>query len=472
MLKKTLLLSAAVCLAARAASADIVVPQNAVKSLSVTVYNNGLGLVKESRPVVLPAGESTVSFQGVSAEIQPETALFEGDGFSVREQNFNFDLLSRESLLRKYLGKDIKVIETHYASGKKTIENAKVLSVDAGLVLKIGDRIETDYNGRLIFPDIPADLHEQPTLSVNVNASADGERDVRLSYLTNGLTWRADYVAELNDAEDALNLNGWVTLTNTSGIAYKNADIQFVAGSVNRVAPAPVARPLMKSRGLMMAAAPVADNAMAEERLMDYHLYTLGRKTEIASNQTKQLALLSASKIKVKKEYKFTNLVPSYHGRGAAGEIGRRNADVVLRFDNSKASNLGLPLPAGTIRVYKANSRQNLFFVGEDRISHTPENGKIKLNLGSAFDVSAEGRETAYTALSDKAYEAGYSLTFKNGSDTPVKVAYRQDFPYEWSITDSSVPYTAPTARQSEWTIAIPAKGSTTLTFTVRVKRP
>lgn len=471
MLKKTLLLSVAVCLSTHAAAAGVTVPQDAAKSLSVTVYNNGLGLVKDSRSVTLPAGETTVSFQGVSAEIQPETALFEGDGISVREQNFNFDLLSRESLLRKYLGKEIKVIETHYASGKKTIENAKVLSVDAGLVLKIGDRIETDYNGRLIFPDIPADLYEQPTLSVNVNSAADGERDVRLSYLTNGLTWRADYVAELNDTEDALNLNGWVTLTNTSGIAYKNADIQFVAGSVNRLAPA-APRPMMKARGLMMAAAPAADNAMTEERLMDYHLYSLGRKTEIASNQTKQLALLSASRIKVKKEYKFANLVPSYHGRGAAGEIGRRNADVVLQFDNDKASNLGLPLPAGTIRVYKANSGQNLFFVGEDRISHTPENGKIKLNLGNAFDISAEGRETAYTALSDKAYEAGYSLTFKNATNAPVKAVYRQDFPYEWSITDSSVPYTSPTARQSEWTVSIPAKGSATLTFTVRVKRP
>lgn len=471
MLKKTLLLSVAVCLSTHAASAGVTVPQDAAQSLSVTVYNNGLGLVKDSRSVTLPAGETTVSFQGVSAEIQPETALFEGDGISVREQNFNFDLLSRESLLRKYLGKEIKVIETHYASGKKTIENAKVLSVDAGLVLKIGDRIETDYNGRLIFPDIPSDLYEQPTLSVNVNSAADGERDVRLSYLTNGLTWRADYVAELNDAEDALNLNGWVTLTNTSGIAYKNADIQFVAGSVNRLAPA-APRPMMKARGLMMAAAPAADNAMTEERLMDYHLYSLGRKTEIASNQTKQLALLSASRIKVKKEYKFANLVPSYHGRGAAGEIGRRNADVVLQFDNDKASNLGLPLPAGTIRVYKANSGQNLFFVGEDRISHTPENGKIKLNLGNAFDISAEGRETAYTALSDKAYEAGYSLTFKNATNAPVKAVYRQDFPYEWSITDSSVPYTSPTARQSEWTVSIPAKDSATLTFTVRVKRP
>ena len=154
---------AAVCFSAHSALADTAVSQDAVKSLNVTVYNNGLGLVKDSRSVDLKKGENTLSFQGVSAQIQPETALLEGSGLKVREQNFNFDLLSRESLLRKFLGKDIQVIETHYISGKKTIENAKVLSVDAGLVLKIGDRIETDYSGRLIFPDIPANLYDQPT---------------------------------------------------------------------------------------------------------------------------------------------------------------------------------------------------------------------------------------------------------------------------------------------------------------------
>ena len=223
MLKKRMFLSLlAVCFSAHSALADTAVSQDAVKSLNVTVYNNGLGLVKDSRSVDLKKGENTLSFQGVSAQIQPETALLEGSGLKVREQNFNFDLLSRESLLRKFLGKDIQVIETHYISGKKTIENAKVLSVDAGLVLKIGDRIETDYSGRLIFPDIPANLYDQPTLTVNVAADDSGKRDIELSYLTNGLTWRADYVAELNDAEDALNLNGWVTLTNTSGIAYNN----------------------------------------------------------------------------------------------------------------------------------------------------------------------------------------------------------------------------------------------------------
>lgn len=469
-MKKSFLLCVAFFLTASAVRAESVpVPQDAVKSLNVTVYNNGLGLVKDTRSVSFKKGENALSFLGVSAQIQPETALFDGQGLSVLEQNFYFDLLSRESLLRKFMGKNIRVVETHELSGKKTIEDATVLSVDAGLVLKIGDRIETDYKGRLIFPDVPADLYDQPTLTINVMADRDGTQDVELSYLTNGLTWRADYVAELNDTEDKINLNGWVTLTNTSGIAYKNANIQFVAGSVNRVRPVQP-RPMMKAARsfAVMNAAAVADG-MVEEQLMDYHLYSLGRLTDIASNQTKQLALLSASGATAKKEYGFANLVPTYRSRGNFGETGQRNAQVVLKLDNDKASNLGLSLPAGIIRVYKADSKHNMFFVGEDRISHTPENGKINLNLGEAFDVTAQGKESAFTAFSDKAYEAGYSLTFKNATDKPVKTTYKQDFPDQWSLTDSSIPYKKNSSRQAEWTVDIPAKGQTVLNYTVRV---
>ncbi len=464
---------AAVFLSFHSSFAATTVSQNDTNSLNVTVYNNGFGLVKDNRKVNFTKGLNSLSFQGVSAQIQPESALFEGNGLTVREQNFNFDLLSRESLLRKFLGKDIEVIETHYISGKKTVEKAKVLSVDAGLVLKIGDRIETDYNGRLIFPDIPENLYDQPTLSINVVADSDGERNVELSYLTNGLTWRADYVAELNDNEDMLNLNGWVTLTNTSGIPYNNADIQFVAGAVNRIRPV-VPRPMMfkAARAQVSMDAAGVTNAMSEEQLMDYHLYSLGRKTDIASNQTKQLALFSASGVKVEKEYKFTNIVPSYRNANGSGEFDTRNAEVVLKFDNDKKSNLGLSLPSGIIRVYKADSKKNMFFVGEDKIDHTAENEKVKLDLGNAFDVTVRGKETAFTSFSNKSYEAGYSLTFKNAKETPVRITYQQDFPYQWSIADSSIPYTSPTARQAQWVIDLPAKGQNVLNFTVRVKKP
>ncbi len=465
-MKKSLLAAAALSVLASNAFAETNVPQSAVKNLSVTVYNNGLGLVKDTRGVPFEKGRNTVSFAGVSAQIQPETALFSGDGVRVVEQNFNFDLLNRQSLLQKFLGKQIKVVSTNPATGQETTEDATVLSAADGVVLKIGDRIETDSKARLIFPDVPATLRDKPTLTVDLLSDKAGSRDVNLSYLTNGLTWRADYVAELNDAEDSIDLNGWVTLTNDSGADYKNADMQFVAGSVNRVRPVTRARPMM----MMAKAAAVYDSVsnMAEEELMDYHLYSLGRKTDILSNQTKQLALLSGSNIQARKEYRFDDITPVYSPRQK--EFDTRSAAIYLQFVNDKKSNLGMALPAGTMRVYKADSKQRIFFVGEDRISHTAENEKIKLNLGEAFDVTAEGKQVSYTQFSPKAYEAVYEFTFKNAKNAPVNVQYRQSFPNGWTIADSSAAFTKENAGQALWTISVPAKGKTVLTYTVRVK--
>lgn len=336
-MKKSLLAAAALSVLASNAFAETNVPQSAVKNLSVTVYNNGLGLVKDTRGVPFEKGTNTVSFAGVSAQIQPETALFSGDGVRVVEQNFNFDLLNRQSLLQKFLGKQIKVVSTNPATGAETTEDATVLAADDGVVLKIGDRIETDSKARLIFPDVPATLRDKPTLTVDLLSDKAGARDVNLSYLTNGLTWRADYVAELNDAEDSIDLNGWVTLTNDSGADYKNADMQFVAGSVNRVRPMTRARPMM----MMAKAEAVYDSVsnMAEEELMDYHLYSLGRKTDILSNQTKQLALLSGSNIQARKEYRFDDITPVYSPRQK--EFDTRSAAIYLQFVNDKKIEFG-----------------------------------------------------------------------------------------------------------------------------------
>lgn len=465
-MKKSLLAAAALSVLASNAFAETNVPQSAVKNLSVTVYNNGLGLVKDTRGVPFEKGANTVSFAGVSAQIQPETALFSGDGVRVVEQNFNFDLLNRQSLLQKFLGKQIKVVSTNPATGAETTEDATVLSAADGVVLKIGDRIETDSKARLIFPDVPATLRDKPTLTVDLLSDKAGSRDVNLSYLTNGLTWRADYVAELNDAEDSIDLNGWVTLTNDSGADYKNADMQFVAGSVNRVRPMTRARPMM----MMAKAAAVYDSVsnMAEEELMDYHLYSLGRKTDILSNQTKQLALLSGSNIQARKEYRFDDITPVYSPRQK--EFDTRSAAIYLQFVNDKKSNLGMALPAGTMRVYKADSKQRIFFVGEDRIKHTPENEKIKLALGEAFDVTAKGKQTAYTQFSPKAYEASYEITFQNAKNVPVTVYSYQSLPDGWTITNNSATYTKENAGRVLWQITVPAKGKTVLTYTVRVK--
>ena len=395
-MKKSIVIKIPIFFAAMAAmavnlSAETIVTQEDTKSLSVAIYNHGTGLVKDTRAVPLTQGVNTISFAGISAKIQPETALISGNGISVMEQNFNFDLLSRNSLLKKFVGKEIQVIKTNPATGAETTETAKVLSVEKGTILKIGNRIETDYSGRLIFPNVPKNLREKPTLTMDINSKSAGKQNLQLTYMTSGLSWSADYVAKLNKTEDRIDLNGWVTLTNTSGADYENADLQFIAGNVNRVRNE-YGRPMMLRAAAGAAMDYVEEQSMEEEALMDYHLYSLGRKSSILSNQTKQLALLSAYNVPAKKEYRFDNLVNAY-GYGSKS-FKNRSAEVKLIFTNDKKSNMGLPIPAGTIRVYKADSKERVFFVGEDNVGHTPEDEKIKLKLGDAFDVTAEGKET------------------------------------------------------------------------------
>lgn len=445
--------------------AEIAVSPKDSTSLSVTVYNGNTGLIKDVRKAKLNKGVNTISFSGISARIRPETALFIGKDLTLREQNFNFDLLSRQSLLQKYLGKTIKVVSTNPATGAEKTEAAKVLSVDNGLILQIGDRIETDYSGRLIFPDIPSNLREKPTLIMDVNSTTPGERELSLNYLTDGLSWKADYVLSMNNDETLMDLNSWVTLTNTSGADYINADMQFVAGDLNMVRPSYAAMGVMRSKAMLNDAAIEEAAGMSEESLMDYHLYNLGRKTDILSNQTKQLALFSKKGVSIKKLYHFENLLNRYGSK----TFKNVNAKVFLTFLNKKENNLGVPLPAGIVRAYRNDSKGRSFFVGEDRIKHMPENSEVKLTLGDAFDVTAEGKETTRKSLGINSYEAYYSITFKNAKDYSVKVDYYQFFPNDWKITSQLQPEKF-SSSQAKWNITVPAKGNYELNFSVRVK--
>src|SRR5512139_1454504 len=273
------------------------------RSVAVTIYNDDLALVKEVRSVVLDAGMNRLAVRDVSARMRPETALLRGitrpDGLHLVEQNFDFDLLTPEKLLEKYVGRTVGVVKTHPTTGKETLVKGEVLSAQNGVVLRIGDRVESGVPGRLVFDGVPSDLRDRPTLSVLLDNETGGPQDIELSYLTGGLSWRADYVAELSANDDKVDLAGWVTLTNASGTAYRNALLQLVAGDVNRVqdefaladaAPAPE---IMRKR---------ESKPMQEESLFEYHLYTLGRPTTIADNQTKQVSLLSASGVTARKE--------------------------------------------------------------------------------------------------------------------------------------------------------------------------
>lgn len=445
------------------------------QNVAVTIYNNNLALVKDQRKVKLGSGIQKLAIRDVSAQMRPETALLRSlsnpGSFSTLEQNFDFDLLTPEKLLEKYVGKTVTVIKTNPATGEEKAEQATVLSANNGVVLKIGNRIETGIPGRIVYDDIPANLRDHPTLVTQINNKTLTEQTVELSYLTGGLAWKADYVAELNPKEDSVDLSGWVTLSNTSGASYNNAKLQLVAGDVNRVQEIyPRAMAVRKTFDMATeSAAP-----MAEESLLEYHLYTLDRPTTIAENQTKQVALLSATGVPARKELVLRGA--DYYYQSQYGDLGSKmKVSVFVEFDNKEAAKLGMPLPKGIMRVYKKDNQGNAQFVGEDNIDHTPKNEVVRLKLGESFDVTADKKQTDFKTLprpskGNSAFESAYQITLKNAKKEKVWVTLQEPINGDWKITSESQPHQKVNSQLAIWKVEIPAEGSTTLSYRAVVK--
>lgn len=443
--------------------------------VAITIYNNDLALVKDRRKINLPGGTSALAFRDVSAKMRPETALMRSlnapGSLSVWEQNFDFDLLTPQKLLEKYVGQTVNVVRTNPATGLETTEAATVLSANNGVVLKIGQRIESGLPGRIVYGDVPAKLRDRPTLVMSLDNSGTAQQDVELSYLTGGLGWRADYVAELSAGDDRLDISGWVTLTNTSGSGYSNARLQLVAGDVNRVMPQ-----MARSNPMMMAAAPAPapKAAMAQESLFEYHLYTLGRPTTIAENQTKQVLLLTGTGVPVSKELLLKG--NDYYYQQSAGELGKKlKVAVFVAFDNKESAKLGLPLPKGIVRVYKKDSAGNAQFVGEDSIDHTPKNETVRLKLGEAFDVTADKRQTDFKKLSgdgkyNYVYESAFEIVLKNAKNEPVTVTVEEPVPGDWKLLSQSHPHTKGASNTAVWKVSVPAEGNNTLNYRALVR--
>jgi hypothetical protein len=470
-MRKHLLIGAAAAalFACSGALAETPVGADKQTAIAVTIYNNDLALVRDSRTVALAQGENDLAFIEVSAGIRPETALLTGRGaaLDIVEQNFDFDLLTPQKLLEKSVGQTIRVVRTNPETGADTTEDATVLSVAEGqVVLKIGDRIEVTPPGRLVYSAVPANLRDRPTLVVKLDSKQAGDAQVDLSYLTHGLSWAADYVAELAPDEKTMSLNGWVTLTNMSGIAYKDAKLQLVAGEVNQYQPQP---PMPMVMGMADAAAAPREK-MRQEAAFEYHLYSLDRPTTLQQNQTKQVALLAADAIPVEKQYVLANVAQLANSYGARiGETQRINAEVRMKIRNEEASHLGIPLPAGVVRVYKADSGGDAIFVGEDHIDHTPNKEQIDLMLGRAFDVTARGKQVSFEKVSDNVYENSYEIEVKNAKKEPVTVTVREFVPGDWKMLEESVKHDKPDSATAEWQLPVPAEGSAKLTYKVRI---
>ncbi len=463
------------------------------EAVAVTIYNENLALVKDTRRLSLDAGLNHIAMREVSARIRPETAqlrsLSDPGAFRLLEQNFDFDLLTPAKLLEKFVGRKVRIARVHPATGVETIEQAEVLSAADGVVLRIGDRIETGLHGRIIFDRVPDNLRDRPTLVVQLENRRAGEQQVELSYLTGGLSWKADYVAELNDKDNALQLHGWVTLTNRSGTGYRNARLQLVAGDVNQVKEEFRAVGALRRTKMADASAPAT---MAQESLFEYHLYTLNRLTTISDNQTKQVALLSAPVIPVKKEFLLSG--NDYYYRSSYGDLGQKmKVSVFVHFDNREAAGapslargprldpigevtgLGMPLPKGVVRVYKKDRAGNAQFIGEDRIDHTPKNETVRLKLGDAFDVTANKKQTNFqrrptTSPHSYAYESGYEIVLTNAKKEPVTVTVREPVPGDWQMLASSHRHEKVAAGTAQWEVTVPAGGEARLTWRVLLR--
>lgn len=445
------------------------------QSVAVTIYNENLALIKDVRKIALDSGPNRLALREVSAQMRPETALLRSlshaGALRLIEQNFDFDLLTPAKLLEKYVGRDVRIVRVHPQTGAESIETATVLAANQGVVLKIGDRIETGLPGRIVYDGVPANLRDKPTLVSELASTRAGSQTVELSYLSGGLAWKADYVAELNAKDDALDLNGWVTLTNRSGTSYPEARLQLVAGDVNRVRDELV---MAAKVGRMRADEARAPASMAQETLFEYHLYTLQRPTTIQNNQTKQVALLSGTSVPVQKELVLQG--NDYYYRSSVGHLGQKmKVGVFVQFENREASRLGLPMPKGVVRVYKKDSAGNAQFVGEDRIDHTPKNETVRLKLGEAFDVTADKKQTDFKRRDTYSpwsyvHESAYEIVLKNAKSEALTVVVREPVPGDWKMLEETQRHKKAAAGTAEWNIRVPAEGSTTLRYRVLVR--
>jgi hypothetical protein len=440
------------CAAVRAETTKSTAAQRT--DVSVTIYNRNLGLVREVRTLSIPSGAVSLEFQDVAREIDAKSVRVEAikglGGFTVLEQNYEFDLMSPEKLMEKYVGRSVELMVKHPQTGAETTLDAELLSMNGGPVYRIDGKIHVGHPGRVVLPEIPANLIARPTLVWLVTGKG-GKGEIETSYLTAGMGWRADYVALLGEKDDVMDVTAWVTLTNTSGEVHR------------------VVERLPRAKGVYMAEAAV-ETEMAEEELFEYHLYTLPRRTTIKDNQTKQVEMLSADKVGVAKKYVLPAQSPRL-GVTQTGEPVKEKVTVLLDFENAKGNNLGIPLPAGIFRFYKKDSEGNLQLVGEDRIDHTPKGEKVTLTLGKAFDITAERVVTDYEVISKgKVYEYAVTVTLRNAKNEDITVDVLEQVRADWQVLSASHEYEKESASQIRFRVPVGREGTSELTYRMRIR--
>jgi hypothetical protein len=409
------------------------------QDVAITIYNSNIGLVKDTRLIDLKPGIHELKFMDVAGKIDPTTvhikSLINGSSLNVLEQNYEYDLLSPQKLLEKFVGQKVQLATINPETKKEEIVEATLLSTQGGNIFQIGDKIHIGHYGRILLSKIPENLIPQPTLVWMLENKLLRPQKLEASYLTSGINWKADYVAVLNKLDTMTDMTGWVTIDNRSGATYQNTLLKLVAGDIHRVKGEmrmDYARP--------MAAAKEVSPQFKEESFFEYHLYTLDRRTTIKDNQTKQMSLLDANQVPVKKLFIFSGQ-PHYYYSRYDQRTNKQKVGVFLELENTRKNNLGMPLPKGTIRVYKEDKDGSLQFVGEDRIDHTPKDEKIKIKIGEAFDVVGEKTQTEYKHLGYNLYEVAFEVSLRNHKKEDIKVLVEEPIPGDWEMLSNTHTY-------------------------------
>jgi len=438
------------------------------KSVNITVYNDGQGLVRDVRTLAVPSGPFTLAWRDVASSINTQSVSFvdltDSDAINILEQNYQYDLIDRNKLLQKYLGKRVQVQLWEEVNGVRPIKEATLLAYD---VVEIGGKIYPGIPGQLILPELPGGLISVPTLEWLLEGLHAGEHQVAMSYLTSGMAWQADYVAVINDKDTALDLNGWTTITNNSGTTYNNATLKLIAGDVNRVTPEGMPMPEMMMSGAMnMAEAPAP--AFEEKAFFEYHLYTLGRPATLKNNEQKQIALLDAVGVPANKKFVFEPQGDYWYWN--PNDSQKVDIQVKMEFRNAKEQNLGMPLPKGIVRVYKADTDGTLQFVGEDRIDHTPKDENLRLFLGNAFDIVGERVVNNRRKITDNIWEYDITVKLRNHKTETVTVSVIDHVSWgDWSVTKHvGGDYKKQDASTLEFSVKAAPDVEQVLTYTIR----
>jgi hypothetical protein len=442
--------------------------------LSLTIYNSNLALIRDVRQLSLATGLSTLHFADVAALINPATVHFRSltdpAALSVLEQNYEYDLLEPDKLLRKYVGREITIVRERQEGGTTRAEEVKaqLLAYNNGPVWKIGNEIVTGIRvDQYRFPELPENLFSHPTLVWLLENGGAARHRVEASYLSGGLSWNADYVLTVGRDDKVADLAGWVTLKNQSGTSYRNATLQFIAGEVNRVADNVYAREAGMARKMdMVAAAP----QMQQQAFSEYHLYTLQRRTSVNNNETKQLALLSSPAVPVEKRFVVDGQQFYYRNPQSPGAPIKSDVKVYYRFKDDERAGLGVPMPAGVVRVYQADSKGGVQFAGEDRIEHTPKDETLNIHTGNAFDMVCERKQTDFKRLSNSLYEMEFEITFRNHKDSPVAIEVNEPIGGDWEMLTATHKWTKTDAWAARFDIPVAKDGVAVLKYRIRVK--